>query len=76
MLILWLSRLAVMMTVQELTGELVPSRRRSDALVWRSGLLSLEQILKVASSLITHGVIDKVKTRQLQRNEGKAAENV
>ncbi|WP_299996824.1 DUF6246 family protein [uncultured Cedecea sp.] len=57
----------------ELTGELVPSRSRTGALVWRSGSLSFEKILLVAQSLITHGVIGKAKTRQLQRNEGKEA---
>lgn len=57
----------------ELTGELVPSRSRTGSLVWRSGSLSFEKILLVAQSLITHGVIGKAKTRQLQRNEGKEA---
>lgn len=57
----------------ELTGELFPSRSRTGALVWCSGSLSFEKILLVAQSLITHGVIGKAKTRQLQRNEGKEA---
>ena len=57
----------------ELTGEMMPSRRRNGSLVWRSGSMSFEQILLVASSLITHGVIGKAKTRQLQRNEGKTS---
>jgi len=53
----------------ELTGEMIPSRRRSDGLVWRSGIMPFTQILIVAASLITHGVIGKAKVRQLQRNE-------
>lgn len=53
----------------ELTGEMVPSRKRSDSLVWRPGRLPFSDIVVLASSLITHGIIGKAKVRQLQRNE-------
>lgn len=57
----------------ELTGEMVPSRARQSAIVWKPGVMPLEKVVMVAQSLITHGVIGKAKVRQLQRNDGKVA---
>lgn len=52
-----------------LTGEMVPSRSRPGELVWVSGAASFEEMVMIASSLITHGIIGKAKVRKLQRNE-------
>ena len=52
-----------------LTGEMVPSRKRSGGLVWHPGLLPFSDIVVLASSLMAHGIIGKAKVRQLQRNE-------
>lgn len=52
-----------------LSGAMVPSLSRPGELIWMPGAMSLEEIVMIASSLITHGIIGKAKTRKLQRNE-------
>jgi len=56
--------------ISVLTGYLVPSKIGKRAFVWRQGALQLSDMMLIASSLITHGIIGKAKVRQLQRNEG------
>ncbi|CAM3693820.1 hypothetical protein ROSI111154_17100 [Rouxiella silvae] len=56
--------------ISVLTGYLVPSKTGKRAFVWRQGALQLSDMMLIASSLITHGIIGKAKVRQLQRNEG------
>lgn len=52
-----------------LTGELVPRKTGKDGVIWRSGLMDLSNIVLVARSLLTHGIIGKAKVRRLQRHE-------
>lgn len=57
----------------ELTGEMVPSRARHGSLVWRPGSLSFSEILRVAGTLIAHGVIGKATVKRLQKDEGQSS---
>lgn len=57
--------------VSLLVGDVVPSKTGKRSFIWKQGSMSLQDMLLVASSLITHGVIGKAKVRQLQRNESK-----
>lgn len=59
----------------ELTGEMVPSRKRSDSLLWRPGLLPFSDVVVLASSLMAHGVIGKAQVRRLQKTETGAMVN-
>ncbi|MGJ0579221.1 DUF6246 family protein [Xenorhabdus bovienii] len=52
---------------EELIGEWKPGRR---GVVYRPGKMSINDIIVLATEMITHGVIGKVKIRKLQRNEG------
>ena len=52
-----------------LTGYLHPGKRGGRAFKRRKGLMPEIEMLLVAQSLITHGVIGKAKVRRLQRNE-------
>ncbi|CBJ80357.1 putative Gp17 [Xenorhabdus bovienii str. Jollieti] len=54
----------------ELIGEWRPGRR---GLVYRPGRMPVNDIIVVATELITHGVIGKVEIRRLQRHEGTEA---
>lgn len=54
-----------------LIGDIVPGRTGKRAFVWKQGKMALQDMLLIASSLITHGVIGKAKVRQLQRNESR-----
>lgn len=56
-----------------LLGELRPARTKGRPFKRRMGLMGDFEILLIAQSLITHGIIGKAKVRQLQRHEsGKA----
>lgn len=56
-----------------LIGELRPARAKGRAFKRRMGLIGDFELLLIAQSLITHGIIGKAKVRQLQRHEsGKA----
>lgn len=56
-----------------LTGELVPGKSGKWGIVYRKGKVPMQNIVLIAQSLITHGIIGKAKVRQLQRHEtGKA----
>lgn len=54
-----------------LIGDIVPSKTGKRAFVWRTGKMPMQDMLLIASALITHGVIGKAKVRQLQRDESK-----
>lgn len=56
--------------ITPLIGELVPSRSGRWGMVYRKGALAQEEMILIARSLITHGIIGKAKIRQLQRHEG------
>lgn len=59
--------------VSALTGELVPGKSGKWCMVYRKGAIPMQNIVLIAQSLITHGIIGKAKVRQLQRHEtGKA----
>lgn len=59
--------------VSGLIGEIVPGKSGKWAFVYRKGLMPLPEMVLVAQSLITHGIIGKAKTRQLQRHESNAS---
>lgn len=52
-----------------LTGELLPRKTGRDGLIWRPGSMAFANLVLVAQSLITHGIIGKAKVRRLQRHE-------
>ncbi|ARJ40978.1 hypothetical protein B1H58_02510 [Pantoea alhagi] len=59
--------------VSALTGELVPGKSGKWGMVYRKGKVPMQNLVLIAQSLITHGIIGKAKVRQLQRHEtGKA----
>ncbi|WP_333896589.1 DUF6246 family protein [Mixta calida] len=53
----------------ELTGELVPGKSGRWGIVYRKGKVPMQNLVLIAQSLITHGIIGKAKVRQLQRHE-------
>jgi hypothetical protein len=55
--------------VSPLAGELVPGKTGKWGFVWKRGTMPVGDIILIAQSLITHGIIGKAKVRQLQRNE-------
>jgi len=52
-----------------LIGEFRPAKARGKPFKRRAGEMGDFEILLIAQSLITHGIIGKAKVRQLQRNE-------
>jgi len=56
-----------------LIGEIVPGKSGKWAFVYRKGKMELLDMILVAQSLMTHGVIGKAKIRQLQRHEAGEA---
>ncbi|MFK3840136.1 DUF6246 family protein [Serratia sp. NPDC087055] len=61
--------------VSALVGELRPSKRGKRAFVFRQGKIPASDIIVLAQSLITHGIIGKAKVRKLQRNESNSYVN-
>lgn len=59
--------------VSALTGELIPSKSGKWSFVYKKGLMSPAEMVVIAQSLSTHGIIGKAKVRQLQRHENNAA---
>lgn len=55
--------------VSALTGELVPGKSGKWGMVYRKGKVPMQNLVLIAQSLITHGIIGKAKVRQLQRHE-------
>ncbi|CAI0728418.1 Uncharacterised protein [Serratia proteamaculans] len=58
--------------ISSLVGELRPSKRGKRAFVFRRGSTPPSDIIVLAQSLITHGIIGKAKVRRLQRHETNA----
>lgn len=56
-----------------LVGEIIPGKSGKWAFVYRKGLMNPIDMILIAQSLITHGVIGKAKIRQLQKNETNQA---
>lgn len=56
-----------------LIGEIIPGKSGKWAFVWRKGAMPLSDMVLIAQSLITHGIIGKAKVRQLQRHESNKA---
>ena len=56
-----------------LVGEITTGKSGKWAFVWRKGLMPVADMVLIAQSLITHGIIGKAKIRQLQRNESNQA---
>lgn len=50
-------------------GELRPSKRGKKAFTYLAGSMPLSDMIVIARSLITHGIIGKAKVRRLQRHE-------
>jgi hypothetical protein len=55
-----------------LVGEIRPAKAKGRAFKRRAGPMGDFEILLIAQSLITHGIIGKAKVRQLQRHESSA----
>lgn len=58
--------------LSDLIGELRPARAKGRTFKRRMGLMGDFEMLLIAQSLITHGIIGKAKVRQLQRHEGSS----
>ena len=58
--------------LSSLIGEFRPAKAKGKAFKRRVGLMGDFDILLIAQSLITHGIIGKAKVRQLQRYENSA----
>lgn len=56
-----------------LTGEVIPGKSGKWTFVWRKGAMNGPEMVLIAQSLITHGIIGKAKVRKLQRHEGGQA---
>ncbi|AXH43445.1 hypothetical protein MZUP3_150 [Erwinia phage vB_EhrS_49] len=59
--------------VSRLTGDIIPGKSGKWAFVYRAGLMNAVEMVLIAQSLITHGIIGKAKVRQLQRHESSQA---
>lgn len=59
--------------VSKLTGEILPRRSGRWTFVYRKGAMKPVNMVLIAQSLITHGIIGKAKVRQLQRHESNQA---
>lgn len=57
--------------VTPLTGEIHPAKASGKAFKMRRGAMDEFDMLAIAQSLITHGIIGKAKVRRLQRHESK-----
>jgi hypothetical protein len=59
--------------VSRLTDDIIPGKSGKWAFVYRAGLMNAVEMVLIAQSLITHGIIGKAKIRQLQRHESAQA---
>lgn len=59
--------------LSRLIGEIIPGKSGKWTFVWRKGAMPLSDMVLIAQSLITHGIIGKAKVRQLQRHESNKA---
>ncbi len=56
--------------ITALIGEFRPAKAKGKTFKYRRGLMGEFDMLVIAQSLITHGIIGKAKVRKLQRHEG------
>lgn len=61
--------------LSRLIGEIIPGKSGKWTFVWRKGAMPLSDMVLIAQSLITHGIIGKAKVHQLQRHESNKATN-
>lgn len=61
--------------VTPLIGEIRPAKASGKAFKLRRGQMDEFDMLAIAQSLITHGIIGKARVRKLQRHEGGEATN-
>ncbi|WP_456309183.1 DUF6246 family protein [Serratia proteamaculans] len=59
--------------LSRLTGEIIPGKSGKWTFVYRKGAMPAVEMVLIAQSLITHGIIGKAKVRQLQRHESSQA---
>ncbi|QGU87085.1 DUF6246 family protein [Erwinia sorbitola] len=59
--------------LSRLIGEIIPGKSGKWTFVWRKGAMPAVEMVLIAQSLITHGIIGKAKVRQLQRHESNQA---
>lgn len=59
--------------LSRLIGEIIPGKSGKWTFVYRKGLMPAVEMVLIAQSLITHGIIGKAKVRQLQRHESNQA---
>lgn len=59
--------------LSRLIGEIIPGKSGKWTFVYRKGAMSTVEMVLIAQSLITHGIIGKAKVRQLQRHESGQA---
>jgi len=59
--------------MSRLIGEIIPGRSGKWAFVYRAGKMPVADMVLIAQSLITHGIIGKARVRQLQRHESGQA---
>ncbi|WP_145512511.1 DUF6246 family protein [Yersinia kristensenii] len=61
--------------LKPIIGELRPSKRGKKAFTYLAGSMPLSDMIVIARSLITHGIIGKAKVRKLQRHESNSYVN-
>ena len=59
--------------LSRLIGEIIPGKSGKWTFVYRKGAMSTFEMVLIAQSLITHGIIGKAKVRKLQRHESSQA---
>ncbi|MGF6562751.1 DUF6246 family protein [Erwinia aphidicola] len=59
--------------LSRLIGEIIPGKSGKWTFVYRKGAMPAVEMVLIAQSLITHGIIGKAKVRQLQRHESNQA---
>ncbi|WP_241030026.1 DUF6246 family protein, partial [Enterobacter cloacae] len=61
--------------VGDLIGWMKPSKSRKRGFMWRKGIMSPQEMVIIAQSLMMHGVIGKGNLRKLQRHESNEPTN-
>lgn len=59
--------------LSRIIGEIIPGKSGKWTFVYRKGAMPAVEMVLIAQSLITHGIIGKAKVRQLQRHESNKA---
>lgn len=61
--------------IGNLIGWMQPAKNSKRSFVWRAGIMPAKNMVVIAQSLMTHGIIGRAKIRKLQRNESGEATN-